>query len=87
MGASPRLERQKPGASALRLICPTPILSFDKALGQSPRHAAAERRLTPRRGMAAAPRVVVAGGSLGGLSAALWLRDAKVRDVLPLLRR
>ncbi len=26
--------------------------------------------------MAAAPRVVVAGGSLGGLSAALWLRDA-----------
>jgi 2,6-dihydroxypyridine 3-monooxygenase len=25
---------------------------------------------------ATAPRVVIAGGSLGGLSAALWLRDA-----------
>jgi GxxExxY protein len=26
------LERQKPGASAQRLICATPIFSFDKAL-------------------------------------------------------
>ncbi len=32
-GASPRLERHKPGASALRLMRSTPIFSCDKALG------------------------------------------------------